>query len=51
MLLGHWIEMNAISNAGDAFEKMAELLPDTVKRMTEHGKKKFLCKMSKKAIA
>lgn len=37
MLLGHWIEMNAISNAGDALTKMAELLPDTVKRITSTG--------------
>lgn len=28
MLLGHWIEMRAISNAGDALKKMAELLPN-----------------------
>ena len=27
MLLGHWIEMKAISGAGDALQKMAELLP------------------------
>ncbi|MGL4390652.1 MAG: heavy metal translocating P-type ATPase, partial [Carnobacterium maltaromaticum] len=27
MLLGHWIEMRAVSNAGDALKKMAELLP------------------------
>ena len=27
MLLGHWIEMNAVSNAGNALEKMAALLP------------------------
>ncbi|MDV0444543.1 Copper-exporting P-type ATPase B [Methanimicrococcus sp. At1] len=29
MLLGHWIEMRAVSNAGDALQKMAELLPGT----------------------
>ncbi|HAP5386464.1 heavy metal translocating P-type ATPase [Enterococcus faecalis] len=29
MLLGHWIEMNAISNAGNALQKMAELLPNS----------------------
>lgn len=28
MLLGHWIEMNAVSNAGNALQKMAELLPN-----------------------
>ena len=27
MLLGHWIEMNAIMSAGNAVEKMAQLLP------------------------
>ncbi len=29
MLLGHWVEMNAVANAGDAVQKMAELLPST----------------------
>ncbi|MGO2082698.1 heavy metal translocating P-type ATPase [Vagococcus sp.] len=28
MLLGHWIEMKAVGNAGDALKKMAELLPN-----------------------
>ncbi len=37
MLLGHWIEMNAISNASDALQKMAELLPNTVKRLNKDG--------------
>ncbi|MBO0439678.1 heavy metal translocating P-type ATPase [Enterococcus sp. DIV0869a] len=37
MLLGHWIEMNAISNASDALQKMAELLPDKVKRLSKDG--------------
>lgn len=37
MLLGHWIEMNAISNASDALQKMAELLPDKVKRLNNDG--------------
>lgn len=37
MLLGHWIEMNAISSASDALQKMAELLPDTVKRLNKDG--------------
>ena len=27
MLLGHWIEMKAVGNAGNALQKMAELLP------------------------
>lgn len=42
MLLGHWIEMNAISNAGDALQKMAELLPDMVKRVTKAGKEESI---------
>ncbi len=29
MLLGHWIEMNALMGAGDALQKMAALLPKT----------------------
>ncbi|MGY5220196.1 copper/silver-translocating P-type ATPase CopB [Enterococcus hirae] len=33
MLLGHWIEMNAVSNASDALQKLAELLPESVKRL------------------
>src|SRR5690606_25947862 len=28
MLLGHWIEMRAISSAGDALGELAKLLPD-----------------------
>lgn len=37
MLLGHWIEMNAVANAGDALKKLAELLPDEVTRMKDNG--------------
>lgn len=37
MLLGHWIEMNAISNAGNALEKMAALLPKTAKLVGDDG--------------
>ncbi len=37
MLLGHWIEMDAVSNAGNALQKLAELLPDTVKRLNSDG--------------
>nr|WP_279614936.1 heavy metal translocating P-type ATPase [Enterococcus rotai] len=37
MLLGHWVEMNAVSNASDALQKMAELLPDKVKRLNKDG--------------
>ncbi|MGX7175455.1 heavy metal translocating P-type ATPase [Enterococcus saigonensis] len=38
MLLGHWIEMNAVSNASSALKKLAELLPDTVTRVNAAGK-------------
>ncbi|WP_411813202.1 heavy metal translocating P-type ATPase, partial [Enterococcus gallinarum] len=37
MLLGHWIEMNAVSNAGNALQKLAELLPDEVTRKKADG--------------
>lgn len=37
MLLGHWIEMNAVANAGDALKKLAELLPDEVIRIKQNG--------------
>ena len=37
MLLGHWIEMNAISNAGNALQKMAELLPNLATVIKEDG--------------
>ena len=29
MLLGHWLEMRAVQNAGSAVDEMAKLLPDT----------------------
>ncbi|MCB8594951.1 copper/silver-translocating P-type ATPase CopB [Enterococcus faecium] len=38
MLLGHWIEMNTVSNASNALQKLAELLPESVKRLTKDGK-------------
>ncbi|MCO5504938.1 copper/silver-translocating P-type ATPase CopB [Enterococcus faecium] len=38
MLLGHWIEMNAVSNTSNALQKLAELLPESVKRLTKDGK-------------
>ncbi|MCW8520011.1 copper-translocating P-type ATPase [Streptococcus macedonicus] len=38
MLLGHWIEMNAVSNASDALKKLAELLPDEVTQLLANGK-------------
>ncbi|MDB1685789.1 copper/silver-translocating P-type ATPase CopB [Enterococcus durans] len=37
MLLGHWIEMNAVSNASNALQKLAELLPESVKRLKKDG--------------
>lgn len=37
MLLGHWIEMNAISNAGNALQKMAELLPSSATLVDDSG--------------
>ncbi|HGH0841771.1 TPA: heavy metal translocating P-type ATPase [Staphylococcus pseudintermedius] len=36
MLLGHWVEMNAIGSAGDALKKMAALLPDKVIKVTNN---------------
>ncbi|MCT2909266.1 copper-translocating P-type ATPase [Schleiferilactobacillus harbinensis] len=38
MLLGHWIEMNAVMGAGDALQKMAALLPKTAHRVTADGR-------------
>lgn len=40
MLLGHWVEMNAISNAGNALKKLAELLPDEVNKIKADGSTK-----------
>lgn len=40
MLLGHWIEMNAVSNAGNALQKMAELLPNLATIVAEDGSTK-----------
>lgn len=37
MLLGHWIEMNAVSNAGNALQKMAELLPNSATLIDSKG--------------
>ena len=37
MLLGHWIEMEAISNAGNALQRMAELLPSDATVLLENG--------------
>jgi hypothetical protein len=35
MLLGHWLEMRAISQARGALDALAALLPDTAERVTE----------------
>lgn len=40
MLLGHWIEMNAVGNAGNALKKMAELLPNEALLQLDDGKTK-----------
>ncbi|HLW09303.1 MAG TPA: copper-translocating P-type ATPase, partial [Fermentimonas sp.] len=37
MLLGHWIEMRAVGNAGNALQKMVELLPNKALLIDEHG--------------
>ncbi|NLC25957.1 MAG: cadmium-translocating P-type ATPase [Fastidiosipila sp.] len=37
MLLGHWVENNAIENAGNALQRMAELLPGTATIAEEDG--------------
>lgn len=37
MLLGHWIEMNAVMNAGSALNELAELLPSQAHRIDEKG--------------
>ena len=40
MLLGHWIEMNAVMNAGNAVEQLAALLPKEVTRKNDHGEER-----------
>ena len=37
MLLGHWIEMNAVMSAGSALEKMAALLPGEARIIDAQG--------------
>ncbi|WP_286136879.1 heavy metal translocating P-type ATPase [Philodulcilactobacillus myokoensis] len=37
MLLGHWIEMNSIMNAGSALNALAKLLPDSAHLVTSNG--------------
>lgn len=39
ILLGHWIEMNAVGNAGDALKKMAELLPNSAIKVMDNGQR------------
>ncbi|TMT02015.1 copper-translocating P-type ATPase [Apilactobacillus kunkeei] len=40
MLLGHWIEMNSVMNAGSALNKLAELLPDNAHLVQSNGQTK-----------
>jgi Cu2+-exporting ATPase len=40
MLLGHWLEMKAISQAKGALDALAALLPDSAERITESGVEK-----------
>ncbi|TFU88848.1 copper-translocating P-type ATPase [Dysgonomonas mossii] len=40
MLLGHWIEMKAVGNAGNALQKMAELLPGSAHLVQPDGSMK-----------
>lgn len=35
MLLGHWIEMNTVMNAGSAVDKLAQLLPRKAHRLSD----------------
>jgi Cu2+-exporting ATPase len=37
MVLGHWLEMRSIAQARGALAALAELLPDTAERVTDHG--------------
>jgi Cu2+-exporting ATPase len=37
MLLGHWLEMRSIAQARGALDALAQLLPDTAERVTDHG--------------
>ncbi len=37
MLLGHWLEMRAIEQAGGALDALAELIPDEAERVTPAG--------------
>ena len=37
MLLGHWVEMDTVMNAGSAVDKLAKLLPDTAHLVKSNG--------------
>ncbi len=37
MLLGHWVEMNAVQGAQGALKEMAKLLPDTARLIKDSG--------------
>src|SRR5215831_17218815 len=41
MLLGHWLEMKATTQAQNALNALAALLPDSVERVTESGNEKI----------
>ena len=40
MLLGHWVEMRAVGRAGNALQKMAELLPGSAHLIQQDGSTK-----------
>jgi len=42
MLLGHWIEMRAVSGAQGALKELSKLLPDTAERVGTDGKKEIV---------
>ncbi len=42
MILGHWLEMKAITQAEGALNALAALLPDTAERVTPSGIEKVL---------
>lgn len=37
MLLGHWIEMRSVQNAGKALQKLAQLMPSQAHKLDEEG--------------
>ncbi len=38
MLLGHWLEMRSVRQAGGALDELAKLLPDTAERIVADGR-------------